>query len=84
MSNRTESDIVRRQLETDQENPAVEIPEIVSELEEKDQTDMATIYNCINHTIDNIFSDPPAQEAQLQVTFNYLSTARESRRLRRA
>lgn len=66
-----ESEIVHRELETNQENPAVEIAQIVAELEEKDQTDLPTIYDCIDHSIDNIFSNPPAPDAQIEVRFSY-------------
>jgi len=66
-----ESDIVRRELDPERENPAVEVAEIVADIEDKDQTDLATIYECIDHMVDHIFSKPPVPEAQVQVEFTY-------------
>lgn len=66
-----ESETIHRELETDQEDPAVEIAEIVAEIEEKDHTELPPVYDCIDHSIDNIFSNPPAQEAQIEVRFSY-------------
>jgi len=43
----------------------------VADLEGKDQADLATIYECIDHMIDHIFSVPPAPEAQVRVEFSY-------------
>ncbi|WP_135821388.1 HalOD1 output domain-containing protein [Halostella litorea] len=71
MVDHQESAIVREELETDRENPAVEIAEIIADMEDKDHGDLTTIYSCIDHMIDHIFSEPPAPEAQLKVEFSY-------------
>lgn len=71
MTDERESAIVRRELETDRENPAVEVAEVVADLEDKEQTDLATVYDCIDHVVDHIFSTPPAPEAQVRVEFSY-------------
>ncbi|WP_121820445.1 HalOD1 output domain-containing protein [Halostella salina] len=66
-----ESDIVRRELDPERESPAAEVAEIVADLEDKDQTELTAIYDCIDHMIDHIFSEPPAPGAQVQVEFTY-------------
>ena len=71
MADKHEDDIVRRELDTERENPAVEMAETVADLEGKDQADLETIYECIDHMIDHIFSEPPAPEAQVRVEFSY-------------
>ena len=71
MADKHEDDIVRQELDTERENPAVEIAETVADLEGKDQTDLETIYECIDHMIDHIFSEPPAPKAQVRVVFSY-------------
>lgn len=71
MTEDVESEIVHRELDTAAENPAVEIAKIVADLEEKDHADLATMYDVADHVIDNLFSQPPAPEAQFQVSFSY-------------
>lgn len=71
MAEQTENNIIHRELDTDVENPAVEIAELVADIEDKDSTDLATMYEVTDHVIDHIFSEPPAPEAQFQVSFSY-------------
>ena len=66
-------EVVHRQLDTETESPAVEIAEYVAELEGKDATDLTTIYGRVGDVLDNIFSEPPAPDAQLEVAFTYES-----------
>lgn len=71
MSDYRERNVVHRELDTDRENPAVQVAEVVAELEDKQPEELTTTYDCLDHVIDNIFSDPPSPEADLQITFSY-------------
>lgn len=71
MSSDHGNEIVHRELDTDRENPAIEIAEIVADLEAEDVNELATVWDCIDDVLDNIFSNPPSPEAQVEVTFSY-------------
>lgn len=71
MGENPESDVVRRELERDGANPAVQVSEVISELEGKEVHEMEAIYDCIDHVLDRIFSDPPQREAEVEVSFSY-------------
>lgn len=66
-----ESEIVHRELDTDRENPANEVAEIVANLEDTPIEELESTWECIDHVVDHIFSNPPAQDAQVKVTFTY-------------
>lgn len=71
MSNDNKSEILHRELSTERENPAPQIAETVAEIEETSITELSTIYGCIDGVLDEIFSNPPSPEAQMEVTFSY-------------
>lgn len=71
MSDQHRKEIVHRQLETDRETPVVQIAEIVADLEGETADELSTMYERVDHLIDNIFSRPPSPEAQVEVTFSY-------------
>lgn len=59
------------QFDTDTEEPGLAVAEAVAEIEGRDTTDLAAIYGCIDHVVDHIYSDPPAPEANVEVSFDY-------------
>jgi hypothetical protein len=63
--------IVRRQFDTEQDEPATAVAETVASLEHRESTDLTTMYDCIDHVLEHVFSNPPSPEAQVQVTFTY-------------
>ena len=63
------SDIIHRELDTSVENPATEVA--VADIEGKEATDLTETYGCIDGVLDEIYSDPPSPEAQMQVEFSY-------------
>lgn len=66
-----EQSIVRRRLPTDEGNPGVLIAETVAEIEDREMTEMTTMYGCVDGVLDHLFADPPAAEAQIRVEFSY-------------
>ena len=70
MSSNPSEDIIHRQLDRG-ENPAVQVTEIIAELEGREVSELYPIYDQMDDVLDNIFSEPPSPEAQLQITFSY-------------
>lgn len=66
-----DDDIVHRELDTDREEPAVVIAEVVAELEGKRTDELATIYDCIDGMLTELYSNPPAPESQMTIEFTY-------------
>ncbi|WP_436928021.1 HalOD1 output domain-containing protein [Halosimplex amylolyticum] len=66
-----ETSIVHRQFDTDRDDPAMAVAEAVADLEGCEPTDLTTMYDHVDHVIDNLFSNPPSPEAQIQVEFSY-------------
>jgi len=73
MNDDADKTIIRRELDTDRENPAVQVAEHVAEMEGKDATDLTTMYGCVDNVLDNLFSDPPNSEAQMEIKLSYES-----------
>lgn len=71
MTGNHESEIIHRQLDSDVDSPAVAVVETVAELEGKDVNEVSTAYECIDGTLEGLFSTPPAPEAQIEVMFSY-------------
>jgi len=64
-------EIIHREMDTEQDNPAEEIPLIVAELEETEISELATAWSCIDDVLAHVFSNPPSPEAQVEITFSY-------------
>ena len=71
MNDQSEREPVHRTLETERNNPSVQIAEIVADLEDTDTKSLSPTYYCIDEIVDDVFSKPPSAESQLQVTFTY-------------
>lgn len=71
MENDPDRSVVRRQLSTDEGNPGPRIAAIVADLEDREMTEMATMYDCVDGILEHLFSDPPAEEARMRVEFSY-------------
>ena len=71
MKNTPESEIIHQTIDTDAEEPGVQVVEAVADIEGKESTDLTTTYECIDGVLNNIFSNPPSPDAQMQVTFSY-------------
>lgn len=73
MESNPESEIVHRDLDTNGENPGEQVAEAIAAVEGKEMTDLTQMYDRVDGILDNLFSDPPSLEAQMQVTFTYES-----------
>jgi hypothetical protein len=70
-SNRDESGIVHREFDTDRPDPEVDVASVIADIEDREVTSLPSMYDCVDDIINDLFSDPPAPEAQMQVTFTY-------------
>lgn len=71
MSPDSESNIVHRELDSDGPAPSIQIAGIVAELKGTAATEVKSTYDCVDDVLVNLFSDPPAPEAQMEITFSY-------------
>lgn len=71
MEEYSESDTIRRELDTGTESPGVEVAMSVADIEGREATELPAIHDCIDGILSNLFSDPPSSEAQMRVEFTY-------------
>lgn len=64
-------DVYETVFDTDQHQPNVDVTETVADLKNVESDELSPLYDAIDHVIDNVFSDPPDSEADVQVTFSY-------------
>lgn len=62
--------VVHRVLETD-EDPTAQIAMIVGELSSSDPGELPTLYDCVDGMLEELFSTPPSDEAEIEVVFSY-------------
>lgn len=66
-----ETEIVHRILDTERGEPGIQIAEMIAEIENKEIDQLSTLYTCIDGVLQNLFADPPDEEAQMQIKFSY-------------
>lgn len=71
MTDHSETGIIRRELDPEGDEPGMEVVWAVADLTEKDIDEVANMYDCLDHVLDHIFSNPPSPEAQVEITFSY-------------
>ena len=63
--------VVHRQFDTERTDPNVAVVESVAELERVSIDELSSLYDTVDHILDNIFSSPPSPTAQVQISFSY-------------
>lgn len=71
MSEETGSEIIHRKVDIDDEKPSLQIAEAVADIEDKDATELPTMYECVDGMLTNLSSHPPSPEAQMEIKFCY-------------
>ena len=71
MTDPHDDEIVHRELDTDREEPAVSIAEVVADLKGTPVTELPPTYDCIGGMVSELYSNPPEPEAQVTVEFTY-------------
>ncbi|WP_323675752.1 HalOD1 output domain-containing protein [Halorubellus sp. PRR65] len=64
-------EIHHRELDPDGEAPATQVASTVASLSERDQEGLQSAWERFDHVVDEIFENPPAPEAQVEVRFTY-------------
>lgn len=62
---------VFRQFDTEAEEPTIDVAEAIADLKGVQPAELDPLYSTIDHVIENLYSDPPSPEAQVQITFTY-------------
>lgn len=71
MANSPDDEIVHRNLDTEMGEPVTQVAEIVADLEDKRHEDLKPAYEQIDSVLEEIFSNPPRPEAQVEIVFTY-------------
>lgn len=71
MKNGHSDEFVHRELDTDREEPVVQVAEIIADLEGTSAKNLTSTYDHLDHVLDYIFRNPPVPEAQVQISFSY-------------
>ena len=64
-------DEYRTTFDTDENQPNVDITETVAEMKDIQSDELSPLYESIDHVVDNIFSEPPDPQADVEVSFTY-------------
>ena len=62
---------IRRTISTDPRDAELELLEIVAELENTEIERLPSLYTRVDHFVEALFDDPPAEEAQMEIAFSY-------------
>ncbi|ESP88260.1 HalOD1 output domain-containing protein [Candidatus Halobonum tyrrellensis] len=66
-----DEDVAYRDFETEETTPDTAVVRTVAELEGVEASELPGLYSTIDHLLDHLFSDPPADDAQARVEFTY-------------
>lgn len=64
-------DVVYRTFDVEEADPNVSVARTVAELEDVDTGELTPLYDCIDHVLEHLFSNPPVPAAETEVTFSY-------------
>lgn len=57
--------------DTSDEQPTVDVTETVGELKGVESDRLSPLYDTIDHVLDNLFSEPPRPDADVEISFTY-------------
>ncbi|WP_276272160.1 HalOD1 output domain-containing protein [Haloarcula litorea] len=63
--------IVEREVEPGEETPNYRVLETIADVEDVDETELPPLYPRIDHILDELFSEPPVPESQIEISFSY-------------
>lgn len=63
--------IAKRQISPDPSDPYLSVLEPIADLEGCSVEDLPPLYKYVDHLIENLFSTPPPEKAQVEITFTY-------------
>lgn len=59
------------QFDPEHDDPTYLVVETIGTLEGIESDQLPSLYETMDHMIDNLFSNPPVSKAQVQITFTY-------------
>lgn len=65
------TDTVVKQIDTNTEDPGLEIAKAVMEIESKDVDEVSPIYDAMDGLLDDIFENPPPPNSSVVISFTY-------------
>ncbi|WP_225334601.1 HalOD1 output domain-containing protein [Halomicrobium urmianum] len=75
MSDQSETDpqstIFHRSVEPRESTENERVLGVIADVEDCDVTDLPPIYSRIDDVLEDLFSDPPVREAQVEISFSY-------------
>ncbi|WP_436910696.1 HalOD1 output domain-containing protein [Halosimplex marinum] len=71
MEDHVEDGAVRRQLDPEEDEPAAQVAATVADIRGTDVTELSDMYGCADSVLDSLFSDPPDDDARMDVSFDY-------------
>lgn len=63
--------IIRRQFDPTETTPEKAVVEAVADLKNTDPQELSPLYSTVDDILANVFDNPPAPEAQVQITVTY-------------
>ncbi len=66
-----ERSIIRQQFDPAETTPETAIVETVADLKDADPQTLSPLYSTVDDILANVFDNPPAPEAQVQITVTY-------------
>jgi hypothetical protein len=70
-ANTAEATIFQQDVDPSDGEPNYQVLQAVAEVEGVDVTELPSMYERIDHMLDELFSEPPTAEAQVEITFSY-------------
>lgn len=71
MSDDPSAEIHERQVEPVEDEANYRVLETIADVEGVDVTELPPMYERLDHMLDELFSEPPSPEAQVEITFSY-------------
>lgn len=66
-----ETVVARRQLDTQQGDPTIQLVEIVADLDDLEPTELSPLYRCIDSLVADLFGSPPPAAVNANLQFSY-------------
>ncbi|WP_247730253.1 HalOD1 output domain-containing protein [Halovivax limisalsi] len=64
-------DAVTRQFDTEKTDPNVEVVSVIADIEDVPIEELPPLYDCIDHVLEHLYTNPPGDEADAEVSFTY-------------
>ena len=63
--------VYTHEFDTDVIDPNVDVVSVIADLEDTPAENLPPLYECIDHLVEHLFSNPPAPDADTRISFSY-------------